>query len=416
MVAKTAQSLRLDLDEILSRLKKKGLNTLAEAKIKFSHNYNRRVINVFEYLLKMFAIADLNDAEQWILMQFSVLPSVHIPYEKNEDINILEFLNLKSSASRDPFTRSINKIVDKGWLHWDKTRDAFKMHQMIQEMIRFQLHPNVEDCKELISQLSQKLYYKNIHNPVHILRFSEYGEQLAQHITGNSSSLFSLTTNLGELHRMLIGFESALDYHMRSLTILEAIENKDLESLGNTHSAIGLCQLGLANFESAIYHQLKEIAIFEQLNKPIDIAISCDNIGLTYQEMGDFKSAEKYHLKANKIFEQHLEESDFSLAQSYHNISLLYANMESFEKALEYNEKAISLRELYLDPLHPNLAQTYHNASFVYYHLGLLQKAQDAIDKAFFIRKTILKENHPYFLNTKKRRSQIIAVRKEKNQ
>ena len=90
--------------------------------------------------------------------------------------------------------------------------------------------------------------------------------------------------------------------------------------------------------------------------------------------------------------------------------------MESFEKALEYNEKAISLRELYLDPLHPNLAQTYHNASFVYYHLGLLQKAQDAIDKAFFIRKTILKENHPYFLNTKKRRSQIIAVRKEKNQ
>ena len=322
----------------------------------------------------------------------------------------MEFLQIEKGVNKDTFTKAINRIVEKGWLLWDKKEDRFKMHQMLQEIICYRLSPTVVHCDALIQQFSDRLYYKNHQNPTTVMRFGDYAEQIISTVKGESLSFFHLTHNLGELHRMLVGFESALTYHSKGLEVLENIQHQDLSILGNTHSAIGLCYLGTENYEKALVHQLKELAIFEQQNIPLDIAIACDNIGLTYQELKDLDTALSYHLRANQIFEENLEESHFSLAQSYHNVSLAYANIENYPKALSYNLKAISLREKYLDTKHPNLAQSYHNLCFVYYHLGELEQAKIAIDKAYVIRKEILSDTHPYFLNTQKRRVQLMGV------
>ena len=99
VVSKTAQSLRWSLTDLIDHLKKKGLNISEAAKIKFSHNYNQKVWNVFEYLLEMFSLAELSEYEQWVMMQFSVLPSFSIPYSEKEKEGILKIVASKKNSA-----------------------------------------------------------------------------------------------------------------------------------------------------------------------------------------------------------------------------------------------------------------------------------------------------------------------------
>lgn len=153
VVAKTAQARRLKLSEVSDRLKKKGLDISEEANIKIRHSYNQRIPKVFEYLLKTFDLASLTDFDEWVLTQFSVMPPVYIPYQDNDGENILFLLAKTKDSERDQLTDALNDLVSKGWLNWDKTTDSFKVHQVIQEVLAFKLHPNFQKCSNLMTYI-----------------------------------------------------------------------------------------------------------------------------------------------------------------------------------------------------------------------------------------------------------------------
>jgi tetratricopeptide (TPR) repeat protein len=406
VISKSAQALRLNLSDILDQLKKKGLHISSEIPLKFPHADNQKIRDVFAYLATMFQTAQMGEQEQWVLMQFSVIPSVYLRYRDSSSENLLFFLQIQEH-NRDFFTQALNSLTSKGWLQWDTKNDAFKMHHLVQEIVLQQLKPTVQHCNGMIDSFTILLRVKGIENPVLKMRFADYAEKIVERIIGESIPFSLLCYHLGEIHRHLVGFDTAIDYHTKAQRIQERQNHPDNHTLGSIYAALGLCYTGKRDAATALDFQLKELAIFEKIAAPVDLAIAYDNVGLAYQSLNDAKQALSYHLKAFDIFEKNLNESDFSLSQSYHNVSLAYANLGQFEQALFFGEKALFIRKKLMDEKHPAIAQSLHNLSFVYFKLRQYTQAWDAISEAYTIRKEVLGDKHPYFLNSEKRMGEI---------
>ena len=110
VLAKTGQAKKLSLKNIIKELEAKGLSLTTKADIKLNYTQKKRIQNIYAFILAAFEIADLTTYQQWILMQFSVLPSLYISYQGNDGENILEFLQIDNGLQRDVFSDAINNL------------------------------------------------------------------------------------------------------------------------------------------------------------------------------------------------------------------------------------------------------------------------------------------------------------------
>ncbi|CAF4292728.1 unnamed protein product, partial [Rotaria sordida] len=67
--------------------------------------------------------------------------------------------------------------------------------------------------------------------------------------------------------------------------------------------------------------------------------------------------------------------SQLGLADSYNNIGLVYDNMGEYLKALSSYERSLEIRKIAPPPNHPDLASSYNNIGSVYYNMGKYSKA-----------------------------------------
>jgi len=110
-----------------------------------------------------------------------------------------------------------------------------------------------------------------------------------------------------------------------------------------------------------------------------------NNIGVIYNDKGDFSEALMFYYKSLKIREQ-IKDST-SLPESYNNIGSIYISLENFKKALEYNEKALSIATV-TNNLQPK-AIILSNIGGIYTKQGLYNKALLYFEKSIVINKQI---------------------------
>ena len=84
-------------------------------------------------------------------------------------------------------------------------------------------------------------------------------------------------------------------------------------------------------------------------------------------------------LKAMKIREKVLPPEHPSLAISYNNVGITYAYMKDFSKAVEYLEKALEIREKVLPPEHPDIESTKQSLMGIRFD-AMLQEAGISMD------------------------------------
>ena len=96
------------------------------------------------------------------------------------------------------------------------------------------------------------------------------------------------------------------------------------------------------------------------------------------------------------------------MARSYNNIGLVYDNKGEYDKALEYYQKSLAIKLKQLGPEHPSVAISYHNMAYVYKAKKDLAKAKEYWEKAYAIRLKKLGPNHP---DTKGTKSQLDALK-----
>jgi preprotein translocase subunit SecA/nephrocystin-3 len=138
----------------------------------------------------------------------------------------------------------------------------------------------------------------------------------------------------------------ALPLEIREIKLLEKYK-PDSEEIAAGYNNLGYTYDELGDYEQALECKLKALGICRRIlgSDHLNLATVYDNVGLSYGAMGDYDRALEHHLKALSIFEGALGENHQLLATSYSNMGVAYGNLGEHEKALEYNLKAIAIRE-----------------------------------------------------------------------
>ena len=108
------------------------------------------------------------------------------------------------------------------------------------------------------------------------------------------------------------------------------------------YNTYGHHYLYVSQYSKSLENYLKCLEIDEKLNIKQKIADDCINIGIVYYYLGNRKSLE-YYLKAVAIYEE--IENPIDLAIAYNNICGYFTNIEKLDSAFFYGSKALSIFE-----------------------------------------------------------------------
>ncbi|MHA1968280.1 MAG: tetratricopeptide repeat protein [Candidatus Hodarchaeales archaeon] len=112
------------------------------------------------------------------------------------------------------------------------------------------------------------------------------------------------------------------------------------------------------DFNRALEHFQKSLALFEELNNKHDIAMSLRNIGVIYAEKGDLDKGLEYHQKALNLFRE--VGNKYRIAWCLTNIASFLSQKGEFSRALEFSQQGFTLY------------QELGNKLFISYSLGVI--------------------------------------------
>lgn len=388
VIAKTAQSLRLSLEDVLNRLKKKGLHISLKDGIKFQHNYNESVRNVINYLLTIFDLSAMSPQEIWISQQFSVLPSMAFIYHNEEKDNILKLLRIHHDERRDDFTIALTRLVEKGWLKWDVKEDSFKMHNLIQEVVRLNFPPDVDSCSDLIQELNSRMSYQKVDwlstNNIIV-------QHLIKYIVGNSETFAELLDEYASVLLRPGKYFESIEIQKRALEMKEKVLPPNHLKLADSFNSLALAYKNLDQYDVALTYQLKDLEITKLHTEEEDynIAITYNNLSLIYRKINDFEKANYYQEAAIRIAQKINDEDLNSVV--YNNYGNLAYIQKDYQTALEQFQISLAIRQLnHSDPLW--ISEAHYNLGTVYIEIGRYAEAKEQLDLAFDIEKQLVPE------------------------
>ncbi|HPD64964.1 MAG TPA: tetratricopeptide repeat protein [Bacteroidia bacterium] len=125
-------------------------------------------------------------------------------------------------------------------------------------------------------------------------------------------------------------FEIALNGKDESFYgFLDVIDDYKMTKTGRlAHYYAGICYLRLGQYEDALHH-LKKFRTHSRMLRPVSIGVTGD----VYSELGEYKKAAKYYVKAATCVKNKLTTPMF-----YAKAALVYEELEQYKKALKYYE------------------------------------------------------------------------------
>lgn len=150
-------------------------------------------------------------------------------------------------------------------------------------------------------------------------------------------------------------------------------------------NAYGNFLLGLGRLDQAevMYKRVKEIA--ENIGYEEWVSVALNNLGIIYEEQGDWVKAEEMHKKALKINER-LGRFE-GMAIQYGNLGTIYRKRSELNRAEEMHKKALEIDERIDNQ--KGIAQDYCGLGVVYYKCNKLNKAEEMYNKALEINKKL---------------------------
>jgi two-component sensor histidine kinase/Tfp pilus assembly protein PilF len=184
---------------------------------------------------------------------------------------------------------------------------------------------------------------------------------------------------LGNIYREVGKYTESIFYHKKGLKFYEEQENlraqaSVLNDLGNTYKE-------LYDFDNALKFYEKSMLLADSLFKPITIG----NMAEVYEDLGNYKKAETYYLRAIKLRDQKGDTKAF--AYSITELGGLYISLEQYDKAKIYLKEAtkIAAKKEYTDilertfTLRNRLYEKQGNADTAYFYLKALIDLKDEV-------------------------------------
>lgn len=417
-------------DTPLEKLKQAIENDL-KAGIHISHNGDK-VERVTSYLLSIFDLSPLNEEEQRLLKHFAALPTDFVPYDLLKNL---------IPADKDGIAGTLNDLTDKGWLLHQAQPEAYKMHRIVQEVVKRKLSPTINDLEGLIEKIANLLYIDDTQdNPIHKFFYIAYGEAVLALFPNDTDPAISylqnnLAINLKNFgsyrkakdlfKRVIYSNEVNFGKHDRRTTASYSNLATTLQALGDYQTAKSLLEMAL-QFDEAYFgendpitairysnlaavlsdlgdHQYAKVLLEKAINvakthfgeNNPKTAIRYSNLAGILKELGDIQGAKELFEKALRINEAHFDKTNPILAASYSNLATALQELGEYEKAAQLLKEAIILDEKNFGTNHAITAIRYSNLASVLYDLGDYLIAKNLLEKAVLIHETIFGEHNP---------------------
>lgn len=212
------------------------------------------------------------------------------------------------------------------------------------------------------------------------------------------------TTNIGWLidtgnflYEYAADHQAALGYFHKALASAEAQHGPQSEEVAKVLNNLGVVYNELGEFSKALDHLQRALEIRVAVHGEENnlTATTYQNLGNTYLVSGDPNKALEYFQKALEINQKVLDPDDPAFAVSYNDLGNVFYSLGDYGKALEYLEKALEIQTKIYSGGHLHTAATLNNIGMLLSDKGDYQTALDNYFKALAIQEKIVGPGHP---------------------
>ncbi|NOQ25001.1 MAG: tetratricopeptide repeat protein [Bacteroidales bacterium] len=172
------------------------------------------------------------------------------------------------------------------------------------------------------------------------IRYAEEALELADmHNFKKGKALSSYM--LAYCHFLGFDYKKSLDYYKRSLDSYEVLGNK--HRVAACLNNIGIIYENQGNYPLALEYYQKSCKIYEEAGYMKEASTCLLNIGIIYEIQGNFPSSLEYYQKSLKINEEIYDKPEASICLL--SIGLIYATQGNYSLSLEYIQKALKISE-----------------------------------------------------------------------
>ena len=191
----------------------------------------------------------------------------------------------------------------------------------------------------------------------------------------------------------------ALEYDQKSLNI-------KIQNLGQVHKDvaggyynIGLTYQDIGDYDAALSSFIQSRDIYLQLDDP-DVASAYYGIGRTYLFKGHSDPAFEPLNKSLTIRMEIFGKNHPLVAESYYALGKWFKDTGDLDEAIDYYKRSTAIYREYYGPQHPSVAFGNNNIGIVYWEKGNIREALHYFDKSLKDKIQIFGENHPAVANT----------------
>ncbi|UCF71155.1 MAG: tetratricopeptide repeat protein, partial [candidate division WOR-3 bacterium] len=180
----------------------------------------------------------------------------------------------------------------------------------------------------------------------------------------------------GIIHWYKANLDRALEYHERSLEIMEELE--DLAGMANVFNNLGLVYWSKGDLERSVEYHQRCRTMNEIIGDKRRIGASLNNLGNVYCMKGELDSALEVYQRSLAIKEELGLKRD--IASTFINIGSVYHLKGELDLAVDYYQKSLVISEELEDK--PNIALATNNLGDIYMLRGELGQALLYFQKA----------------------------------
>lgn len=206
------------------------------------------------------------------------------------------------------------------------------------------------------------------------------------------------------LNQVAIYLERRGQYAEAEPLYLQAVEIWRLSLLGrfNPYLAIGLSNLGLLYNEQGNYSAAEQVlhralALRRKFRQKCDpqVATILSGLAIVHKSRGDLAAMEACYLEANKIQRTTVGEHDQQYAEGLSNLAGVYGDTKRYSDAERFYREALEITRQTSGDNHPKFAQMSQNLAVLYYRLERYAEAESLYCDALAKREESLGVDHP---------------------
>ncbi len=268
------------------------------------------------------------------------------------------------------------------------------------EQLSQELEKDIEiELADLIQDYASKFY---IHSAAY--RNDSAVHYLERIVKLNPTAVGEIFFAANFIDSYLADYPRARKYYQMALDqINDSGDDEMQDAVGSICQSIGLTYDNQNEPDKALEWHHKSLDILNQNANPDTSAVSMAYtlIGRAYLNKGDYDKGLEYTLKGLHMREQAAQPDTAELAQSYNNLGVIAERLNDYNKALEYHHKALDLRQQAFGTDSQITAFSHLNIGSCYYNSAQdKDRAIEHLNKAYTVFHQQLGDAHPYTQST----------------